>query len=118
VRGIPYLGGYLLYRPPGTGKSSLSLSIAGECYLDIYILNISSVDEDSLRGLFAELPARCVVLLEDIDTVNGTHSRQHGRVTAGQDATTSSTKEKPEGKVSLSALLNAIDGVTSQEGRY
>jgi hypothetical protein len=104
VRGIPYRGGYLLYRPPGTGKSSLSLSIAGECYLDIYILNISSVDEDSLRGLFAELPARCVVLLEDIDTVSATHSRQHGRVTAGQDATTSSTKEKPEGKVSLSAL--------------
>jgi chaperone BCS1 len=108
----------ILYRPPGTGKSRLSLSIAGECYLDIYILNISSVDEDSLRGLFAELPARCVVLLEDIDTVNATLSRQHGRVTAGPDAITSCTKEKPEGKVSLSALLNAIDGVTSQEGRY
>jgi hypothetical protein len=45
------------------------------------------------------------VLLKDIDSVNATHSRQHGIVTAGQDATTSSTKEKPEGKVSLSALL-------------
>jgi chaperone BCS1 len=109
VRGIPYRRGYLLYGPPGTGKSSLSLSIAGEFDLDIYILNISSVDEDSLRGLFAELPARCVVLLEDIDAVNATHSRQ--------DVTTSSTKERPEGKVSLSALLNAIDGVASQEGR-
>ncbi|KAH6668461.1 hypothetical protein B0J14DRAFT_488341, partial [Halenospora varia] len=40
-RGIPYRRGYLLYGPPRTGKSSLSLSIAGACDLDIYILNIS-----------------------------------------------------------------------------
>lgn len=45
------------------GKSSPSLLIAGECNLDIYIIKISSVDEDSLRRLFAELTTRCVVLL-------------------------------------------------------
>jgi mitochondrial chaperone BCS1 len=56
VRGIPYRRGYLLYGPPGTGKSSLSLSIAGECDLDIYTLNLSSVDEDSLSDLFTNLP--------------------------------------------------------------
>jgi chaperone BCS1 len=95
----------------------LSLSIARECDLDIYILNLSSVDEDSLRNLCTELPACCVILLEDIDAVNATHSRQHGTETPGQDDTTSSAKEKPEGKVSLSALLNAIDGVGSQQGR-
>ena len=67
VRGIPYRRGYLLYGPPGTGKSSLSLSVAGECDLDIYVLSLSSVDDDSLGELFTELPARCVILLEDID---------------------------------------------------
>jgi chaperone BCS1 len=38
--GIPYRRGYLLYGPHGTGKSSLSLSIAGYFGLDIYILSI------------------------------------------------------------------------------
>lgn len=67
--------GYLLHGPPGTGKSSLSLSIAGARDLDIYILNISSVDDSSLGELFTELPARCVILLEDIDAVDATQSR-------------------------------------------
>ena len=74
-RGIPYWKGYLLYGPPGTGKSSLSLSIAGACDLDIYILNISSMDASSLGELFTELPAYCVILLEDIDAVDATQSR-------------------------------------------
>jgi chaperone BCS1 len=117
VRSIPHRKGYLLYGPPGTGKSSLSLLIAGECDLDIYILNLSSVNDDSLDELFNTLPARCIVLLEDIDAVNATHSRQHRTVTSGQDNTTSLAKKKPDGRVSLSALLNAIDGVGSQEGR-
>ncbi|KAH6663026.1 P-loop containing nucleoside triphosphate hydrolase protein [Halenospora varia] len=97
-RGIPYRKGYLLYGPPGTGKSSLSLSIAGACGLDIYILNISSVDDSSLGELFTELPAHCVILLEDIDVM---------------DATNLDSAER----VSLSALLNVLDGVGSQEGR-
>jgi chaperone BCS1 len=116
-RGIPYRKGYLLYGPPGTGKSSLSLSIAGACDLDIYILNISSVDDSSLGELFTELPTHCVILLEDIDAVDTTQSRQRGTVKTGQDETSSSTKGKSQGRVSLSALLNVLDGVGSQEGR-
>jgi len=114
-RGIPYRKGYLLYGPPGTGKSSLSLAIAGACDLDIYILNISSLDDSSLGKLFTELPANCVVLVEDIDAVNATQSRQRGTVETGQYETGSNGK--PQGKVSLSALLNVLDGVGSQEGR-
>jgi chaperone BCS1 len=116
-QGIPHRKGYLLDGPPGTGKSSLSLLIAGECDLDIYILNLSSVDDDSLDELFNKLPARCVMLLEDIDAINSTHSRQRGTATARQHDTTFSAKDKPEGKVSLSTLLNVINGIGSQEGR-
>lgn len=68
-RGIPYRRGYLLYGPPGTGKSSLSLALAGFFKMRIYIVSLSSVtaNEENLATLFAELPRRCVVLLEDID---------------------------------------------------
>lgn len=115
--GIPYRKGYLFYGPPGTGKSSLSLSIAGDCDLDVYILNLSGVDDSSLDELFTELPARCVILLEDIDAVDATQSRQHREVRTRQDETRSSTKGKARGELSLSALLNVLDGVGSQEGR-
>jgi mitochondrial chaperone BCS1 len=58
--GIPYRKGYLLY----------SLSITGACNLDIYILNISSVDDSLLGKLFTKLPAHCIILLEDINAVD------------------------------------------------
>jgi len=38
-------------------------------------------------------------------------------VKTGQDETSSSTKAKSQGRVSLSALLNVLDGIGSQEGR-
>lgn len=74
-RGIPYRRGYLLYRPPRTGKSSLSLSIARRFDLDIYILSLSAIiNEHTLKSLFAKLLSRCVILLEDINAVSSKRS--------------------------------------------
>ncbi|KAJ5882732.1 uncharacterized protein N7473_011166 [Penicillium subrubescens] len=112
-RSIPYRRGYLLHGPPGTGKSSFSLSVAGELGLDIYTVSIPAVDDQSLKSLFQELPANCVVLLEDIDAVDSAHSRDSMAATpaSGQELSTV-TKG-----VSLSGLLNVLDGVASQEDR-
>lgn len=108
ARGIPYKRGYLLDGPPGTGKSSFCLSVAGLYELDIYILNLSSLSDAGLARLFTQLPPRCVVLLEDVDAV-------------GLDRKNASEKqprkEADHHGVSLSGLLNVIDGVGSQEGR-
>ncbi|EAQ85121.1 hypothetical protein CHGG_09135 [Chaetomium globosum CBS 148.51] len=106
-RGIPYRRGYLLYGPPGTGKSSLSLALAGFFKMRIYIVSLSSVtaNEENLATLFAELPRRCVVLLEDIDTAGLTHTREDGTqapaATASDDSddtTTSSTRPAQPGR--------------------
>ncbi|KAH6668749.1 BCS1 N terminal-domain-containing protein [Halenospora varia] len=130
-RGIPYRRGYLLYGPPGTGKSSLSFAIAGYFKLKIYIvsLNSPSMDEENLGTLFAELPKQCVVLLEDIDTAGLTHTRDDKdkdsdskplittmAATTATSSLTPPTKARA-GRISLSALLNILDGVASQEGR-
>jgi chaperone BCS1 len=132
-RGIPYRRGYLLYGPPGTGKSSLSLALAGFFKMRIYIVSLSSItaNEENLASLFAELPRRCVVLLEDIDTAGLTHTREDDKkdapvvaaepleptqVTAG-NGNTNSNNNQPTGRLSLSGLLNILDGVASQEGR-
>ena len=135
-RGIPYRRGYLLAGPPGTGKSSLAWAIAGLFGLDIYCISLvePTLTEEDLGVMFTSLPRRCVVLLEDIDAA-GLVKRQEPDETKGTEEKTEAAKlgeeiskaikasqEKgPKSKeaqgISLSGLLNAIDGVASHEGR-
>ncbi|KAF7596147.1 hypothetical protein BBP40_003046 [Aspergillus hancockii] len=128
-RGIPYRRGYLLHGPPGTGKTSLCFAVSGLMGLPLYLLNLSSKSfgEDDLMSLFQELPRRCIVLLEDVDCAGITQKRVSGEGSndsaektkdgkeedAPQDADTDSSKQG----VSLSGLLNVIDGVAASEGR-
>jgi chaperone BCS1 len=103
--GIPYRRGYLLYGPPGTGKTSFTLAIAGALKLNICYLNLSGerMDDDGLNRALNQAPANSIILLEDIDAI----FKQ--RETVG--------KRRKGRQVSFSGLLNALDGVRSQEGR-
>ncbi|PVH92388.1 putative mitochondrial chaperone bcs1 [Periconia macrospinosa] len=112
-RGLPYQRGYLLHGPPGTGKSSLCLSIAGHFDLDVYVLTMSSLNDHSLKLLFAELPQHCIVLIEDVDAT-AVHRKPDGSADASPSAGQNGPGDK---KVSLSTLLNVLDGLASSEGR-
>ncbi|KAH6869237.1 P-loop containing nucleoside triphosphate hydrolase protein [Thelonectria olida] len=112
TRSMPYRRGYLFYGPPGTGKSSLSLSVASRFDLDIYVVSISTLNNQTLEDLFAKLPPHCVVLLEDIDAAGLTHSRDAGGEKLCESGKLTDTKS-----LTLEGLLNVIDGVGSQEGR-
>lgn len=117
-RGIPYRWGYLLYGPPGTGKSSLSLALAGYFRMKIYILSLSSttLTEENLASLFSDLPNNCVVLLEDIDTAGLTNTREKPS-SDPKSSDSSDSKNSSTSQVSLSGLLNVLDGVAAKEGR-
>lgn len=127
-RGIPHRRGYLLYGKPGSGKTSLIQAIAGELGLHVYIISLSRVglDDTTLSSAIGDLPSRCIALMEDIDAAftRGISRGKDEESSGGDEGEGSSAgpkpagpKEAPASRVTLSGLLNALDGVGAQEGR-
>ncbi|KAJ1864056.1 Complex III assembly protein translocase and chaperone [Coemansia sp. RSA 2703] len=106
-RGIPYRRGYLLYGPPGSGKTSFIQALAGELGYNICILNLSErgLTDDRLNHLLTVAPERSLILLEDVDAAFN-RNRQQSEQNAYQQS-----------MVTFSGLLNALDGVASSDER-
>ncbi|KAI0025405.1 BCS1 N terminal-domain-containing protein [Xylariomycetidae sp. FL0641] len=105
-RGIPYRRGYLLYGPPGSGKTSFIQALAGELDYSVAMINLSEigVTDDKLAFLLTKLPERTIVLLEDADSA---FVNRKQRDTDGYGGAT----------VTFSGLLNALDGLSASEER-
>lgn len=120
-RGIPYRRGYLLYGPPGCGKSSFVKAVAGEIDYSICILSLSSknLNDDTLNNLMNSTPENSIILLEDIDAAfpNRKDADNDADDNDKKKPKSIETSENGTGKVTLRGLLNALDGVASTEGR-
>lgn len=105
-RGIPYRRGYLLFGPPGTGKTSFVQALAGELDFNIAMLSLSQrgLTDDLLNHLLLNVPARTIVLLEDADAAFSNRRQRDDDGYSGANVT-------------YSGLLNALDGVASAEER-
>lgn len=84
---------YLLYGPSGTGKSSFIAAVANFLNYDVYNVNLWQVIDDAdLNVLLVQSSSKSVVVVEDLDRY---------------------VSENPNPRVSTSALLNFMDGISN-----
>ena len=102
-------------------------SIAGDLGLNVYIVTLSrlGMDDAELNTLISIMPRRCIALIEDIDAaLPGGMKRdlpsvhpQGAKQTEDDDDEEQSKKGAATAGVTLSGLLNALDGIGAHEGR-
>lgn len=95
-RGIPHRRGYLLHGPPGNGKSTIVRVLAAELSLPIYALVLTDpeITDTGLAQALSRLPDKCILSIEDFEKLD---LERIG--------------------VSMSGMLNAMDGPLATEGR-
>ncbi|KAL9173954.1 hypothetical protein ABFS82_02G021600 [Erythranthe guttata] len=116
--------GYLLYGPPGTGKSSLIAAIANYLNFDVYDLELSGIQTNSsLRKLLVNTANRSILVVEDIDCSLEIDDRKSDeqilkKLTSSQTQiqTVNIIRNDKTNQVTLSGLLNFIDGLWSSCG--
>ncbi|GKU97053.1 hypothetical protein SLEP1_g10236 [Rubroshorea leprosula] len=125
--------GYLLYGPPGTGKSTMIAAMANLLDYDVYDLELTAVkDNTELKRLLIDTSNKSIMVIEDIDcSLDLTGQREKKKKLKkeeeeednenkeeGTNTVTEKAKEKKnkESKVTLSGLLNFIDGLWSACG--
>ena len=103
--------------------------------LDIYVVSLSSswINDSTLTTLMGRVPARCIVLLEDLDAAftrstsrddssNGNPDGDSEKESSREHSSSSRHRRSKDhisdtNTLSLSGLLNALDGVAAAEGR-
>lgn len=119
-RGVPWRRGYLFKGPPGTGKTTLIAAAAGQFGRSICALNLNNLQNDNqLITAFNQAPHDAAIVIEDIDTAKITHDREEAAAKEEKRAARPGALplDAEKSGVTLSGLLNAIDGLAARDGR-
>ncbi|CAN6363431.1 unnamed protein product [Urochloa humidicola] len=118
--------GYLLFGPPGTGKSTMIAAMANYLDYDIYDLELTAVkNNNELRKLFIETTGKSIIVIEDIDRsidfIGKCRDKEAQKKSGCQSDTMTllpidAEKDDDSTKLTLSGMLNFIDGLWSACG--
>jgi hypothetical protein len=98
-RCIPWHRGHLYEGAPGTGKTSVARAIASHFGMDVWYMPLADVKKDGeLLRLATRISPRSMLLLEDVDVFHA------------------ATQRDDESEVTLSGLLNMLDGIATPHG--
>ena len=92
----------LLHGQTGTGKTGIARALAVDFGRDLFILNLSTVNDATVHKAIRKVPPGAMLLIEDCDCVKATVSRS-----------AESDVENPP--LTLGGVLNALDGIVPLE---
>lgn len=118
LRGIPYRRGFSFEGPPGTGKTTFIFALASLFSKPIYIINPAVLDNDNQLQRAVNCAGSNFVVIEDADAIKAAGERAASQ-SASDDAllTIHSGGEAAKSGITLSGILNAIDGIGARDGR-
>lgn len=139
-RDIPYTRGYLFYGLPGCGKTSMIKAISKYCERHIHYLMLNNINSDNeLIELLKSIDYKSTILvIEDIDCMTNIIQSRRDKEKNGDlvnikkeldelknlinntDKNSNNNdhnKNKFTNNITLSGLLNAIDGIFNNYGR-
>lgn len=134
-RDIPYTRGYLFYGHPGTGKTSMIKGLSLFSKRHIHYLMLNEVENDSqLLELVKNINYKeTILVIEDIDAMLNIVKSRNPNMKSYEEYIEEKEKiskmtteewrkkeyefEKKKSTITLSGLLNVIDGLFSSHGR-
>lgn len=140
-RGVPYNLGFLLHGDPGCGKTSFIKALSNYTQRHIVDINLKTINtcgdftelftNEFINNMYIPVDKR-IIVLEDIDCMDAELINDRGRTVDDQDNGSHDSlikylekefkpscmeRYEPQDKLTLSCVLNTIDGTCEQHGR-